>query len=150
MNISLRFLHAIRMLSAMRPPRTMSSPPLYKTNPLPRSLYPTPLAYKRADFSRQDESADSEWYAQPPFVQHIDDPAIACLKSYYSTIIKPNHSVLDICSSWVSHLPAELKPQSMVGYGMNYAELSKNPHLTKFSVKDLNVMPGWKTFLMEP
>lgn len=129
------------MLSAIRPPRTMSSPPLYKTNPLPRSLYPIPLAYKHADFSRQDESADSEWYAQPRFVQHIDDPAIACLKSYYSTIIKPNHSVLDICSSWVSHLPAELKPQSMVGYGMNYAELSKNPHLTKFSVKDLNVMP---------
>jgi len=29
----------------------------------------------------------------------------------------------------------------MIGYGMNRAELSKNPHLTKFFVKDLNVDP---------
>ncbi|PMD29597.1 hypothetical protein L207DRAFT_445281 [Hyaloscypha variabilis F] len=119
----------------------MASPSRYTINALPRSLYATPLTYAPADFARQDESSDSEWYAHPRFVQHIDDPAIATLKSYYSTIIKPNHSVLDICSSWVSHLPADLRLQSMIGYGMNRAELSKNPHLTKFFVKDLNVEP---------
>lgn len=118
-----------------------SIPPSYKINPLPRSLYPTPLTYTPVDFRRQDERSDSEWYSQPRFVQHIDEPAIAALKSYYGSIIKPNHNVLDICSSWVSHLPADLKPQSMIGYGMNRAELSKNPHLTKFFVKDLNVDP---------
>ncbi|KAE9364807.1 hypothetical protein N431DRAFT_550206 [Stipitochalara longipes BDJ] len=119
----------------------MASPSRYTIKALPRSLYPTPLTYTPADFLRQDESSDSEWYAHPRFVQHIDDPAIAALKSYYSTIIKPNHTVLDICSSWVSHFPVDLKPQSMIGYGMNRAELSKNPHLTKFFVKDLNVDP---------
>jgi len=77
-------------------------------------------------------------------VQHIDNPAIEALKSYYSTVIKPQHSVLDICSSWVSHLPADLKPKSTVGYGMNAAELSRNQHLTKYFVKDLNVDPSLK------
>jgi SAM-dependent methyltransferase len=120
----------------------MPAPPPYTIKALPRSLYPTPLTYTPADFHRQDESSDLEWYAQPRFVQHIDDLAIASLKSYYGTIIKPSHTVLDICSSWVSHLPADLKPQSMIGYGMNHAELSKNPHLTKFFVKDLNADSG--------
>jgi SAM-dependent methyltransferase len=119
----------------------MSSPSRYTINTLPRSLYPIPLTYASSDFRRQDESSDSQWYAHPRFVQHIDDPAIAALKSYYSIIIKPNQSVLDICSSWVSHLPADLKPQSMIGYGMNAAELSRNTHLTKFFIKDLNVDP---------
>lgn len=132
---------APRTISATRKISTMSPPPTYTINALPRSLYPTPLSYTPNDFRRQDESSDSEWYAHPRFVQHIDNPAIAVLKSYHSTIIKPNHSVLDICSSWVSHLPADLKPQSMIGYGMNAAELSRNTHLTKFFVKDLNVDP---------
>ena len=30
----------------------------------------------------------------------------------------------------------------MVGYGMNAPELEKNPHLTKYFVKDLNVTPS--------
>jgi SAM-dependent methyltransferase len=77
-------------------------------------------------------------------VQHIDDGAIEALKSYYNDIIKPNHSILDICSSWVSHLPATLKPQSMIGYGMNMQEISRNGHLTNFFVKDLNVDPSLK------
>src|SRR5450756_1803550 len=105
MNVSCGFLPAVRILSATRRTSTMSSPQLYKINALPRSLYPTPLTYTPADFRRQDESSDSEWYAQPRFVQHIDDSAIASLKSYYNAVIKPNHSVLDLCSSWVSHLP---------------------------------------------
>jgi SAM-dependent methyltransferase len=75
-------------------------------------------------------------------VNHIDDSAAATLKSYYGSIIKPNHGVLDICSSWVSHMPESLKPQSMIGYGMNKQELSRNGHLTRFFVKDLNKDPS--------
>lgn len=120
---------------------TMSSPQ-YKVNPLPRSLYPATISYTPQDFRRQDESSDSEWYSQPRFVQHIDDGAIAILKSYYGSIIKPNHSVLDVCSSWVSHMPDTIKPQSMVGIGMNKQELERNGHLTKFFVKDLNTNPS--------
>jgi SAM-dependent methyltransferase len=119
-----------------------SSTPLYKIKPLPRSLYPTSITYTPQDFRRQDESSDSEWYSQPRFVQHIDDPAISSLKAYYSSIINPSHSVLDIYSSWVSHLPPDLKPISMIGIGMNSLELQRNPHLTSFFVKDLNTVPN--------
>jgi SAM-dependent methyltransferase len=136
------FRNTSRTISATRTTSNMASTPRYTVNPLPRSLYPTPFTYTREDFRRQDESSDSEWYTQPRFVQHIDDGAIEALKSYYSEILEPNHSIVDICSSWVSHLPASLKPQSMIGYGMNKQELSRNEHLTKFFVKDLNVDPS--------
>lgn len=128
--------------SSTRLHSTMTS--AYKTNPLPRSLYPTTISYTPQDFRRRDESSDSEWYSQPRFVQHIDDGAIAALKSYHGSIIKPNHSVLDICSSWVSHLPDTLKPHSMIGIGMNQQELARNGHLTKFFVNDLNTNPRLK------
>jgi SAM-dependent methyltransferase len=138
------FRYPSRTITATRTTSTMASAPRHTINALPRSLYPTPLTYTPQDFRRQDESSDTEWYSQPRFVQHIDDGAIEALKSYYTDIIKPNHSVLDICSSWVSHLPAALKPQSMIGYGMNKPELSRNAHLTDFFVKDLNVDPSLK------
>lgn len=51
---------------------------------------------------------------------------------------------MDVCSSWVSHLPFTLKPQTVVGYGMNAQELERNPHLTKHFVKDLNAAPSLK------
>lgn len=138
------FRYPSRTISATRTTSTMASTTQYTINALPRSLCPTPLTYTPQDFRRQDESSDAEWYSQPRFVQHIDDGAIEALKSYYNDIIKPNHSALDICSSWVSHLPATLKPQSMIGYGMNKQELSRNAHLTNFFVKDLNVDPSLK------
>ncbi|KAJ5050810.1 uncharacterized protein L3040_002679 [Drepanopeziza brunnea f. sp. 'multigermtubi'] len=118
----------------------MTSP--YKCTPLPRSLYPATIAYSPHDLRRQDEGPDSEWYAQPRFVQHIDAGAITALKSYYGAIVKPSHSVLDLCSSWVSHLPDALKPHSLVGYGMNRQELERNGHLTRFYVRDLNRSPS--------
>ena len=49
--------------------------------------------------------------------------------------------VLDICSSWVSHYPQDWKGGNVVGLGMNEFELSKNPQLTSYDVKDLNVDP---------
>jgi len=85
-----------------------------------------------------DESQDTGFYLQSRFVQHIDDGAIAALRSYYGSIIQPQHAVLDFCSSWVSHLPDGLKPKTMIGYGMNAAELSANPVLTKRIIRDLN------------
>ncbi|KAM3068875.1 hypothetical protein ACMFMG_004049 [Clarireedia jacksonii] len=125
---------------------TTKTPPFPqpKVTPLPRSLYPDPFRFSPSDFRRQDESPDTEWYSQPRFVQHIDDGAISTLKEYYSTFITPTSSVLDVCSSWVSHLPDTLKPKTMMGIGMNAEELKQNRHLTKWFVKDLNVSPKFE------
>jgi hypothetical protein len=73
-----------------------------KINSLPRSLFPSAFKYTAADFNRIDESSDHQWYSQPRFVQHIDDGAIEALKLYYGSIIKPNSSVVDVCSRYIN------------------------------------------------
>lgn len=56
--------------------------------------------------------------------------------------------MLDLCSSWVSHFPAELEEAAkagemeVVGVGMNGAELARNELLERWWVRDLNVEPG--------
>ena len=46
--------------------------------------------------------------------------------------------VLDICSSWVSHYPQNLKLGRVAGTGMNERELRANTQLTEFT-------PVWKS-----
>ena len=55
----------------------------------------------------------------------------------------PGADVLDLMSSWVSHLPdaAGLPLGRVVGLGMNAAELAANPRLAAYDVVDLNATP---------
>jgi SAM-dependent methyltransferase len=94
-------------------------------------------------FDRVDESPDALFYAQPRFVVHIDDATIAALTSWYGEVLRPGDEVLDLMSSWVSHLPAqkELALGPVVGLGMNEAELAANPRLASYDVRDLNEVP---------
>jgi SAM-dependent methyltransferase len=48
-----------------------------------------------------------------------------------------------MCSSWVSHLPAEVEYAEVVGHGMNVEELGKNRRLDRFFVRNLNESPGF-------
>ena len=72
---------------------------------------------------------------------HIDDAAVSALTEYYGETFREGQDVLDICSSWVSHYPKNWKGGNVVGLGMNEHELSQNPQLTSFDVKDLNEDP---------
>ncbi|XP_010242188.1 PREDICTED: uncharacterized protein LOC104586598 isoform X2 [Nelumbo nucifera] len=107
--------------------------------------WPEEFPFKEEDFQRFDESPDSLFYETPRFVTHIDDPAIAALTKYYSKVFPPSNtpgvSLLDLCSSWVSHFPAGYKQDRIVGLGMNEEELKRNPVLTEYVVQDLNVNP---------
>ena len=49
--------------------------------------------------------------------------------------------VLDICSSWVSHYPQNLRLGRVAGTGMNERELRANTQLTEFTQRDLNKVP---------
>lgn len=115
-----------------------------KINALPRTLYASLITYSRQDFQRADSSPDAHFYVSPRFVQHIDEGAIAALKSYYGNVIKEGTSIVDLCSSWTSHLPEELKGKlgSAVGYGLNGEEMRENGWLTGFWVRDLNAQTG--------
>ncbi|XP_021646303.2 uncharacterized protein LOC110639597 [Hevea brasiliensis] len=107
--------------------------------------WPEQFPFKEEDFQRFDESPDSLFYEAPRFVTHIDDPAIAALTKYYSEVFPPSNtpgvSILDMCSSWVSHFPQGYKQDRIVGLGMNEDELKQNPVLTEYIVQDLNLNP---------
>lgn len=94
-------------------------------------------------FARVDEEADARFYQAPRFVQHIDEGAVAAVTDAIRRHLEPGASVLDLMSSWVSHLPpaAELPLGQVVGLGMNREELAGNPRLDDRRVQDLNVDP---------
>lgn len=92
-------------------------------------------------FRRQDESPDEEFYRTPRLVTHIDDRAIAAVTQLYREHFPKNGAVLDLMSSWVSHLPPEIRYQRVVGLGMNGTELRQNPRLDEYMVQDLNRNP---------
>lgn len=92
-------------------------------------------------FRRVDESADENFYREPRFVAHIDAATIEALTAFYGEFIEPGQDVLDLMSSWISHLPTDLLYGRVAGLGMNAAELAGNPQLTDFVVHNLNTTP---------
>ena len=92
-------------------------------------------------FRRTDESPDEEFYQTPRFVAHIDQATIDALTSFYREFIPAQARVLDLMSSWISHLPPGLELGRVSGLGMNAAELAANPQLTDSCVHNLNEDP---------
>lgn len=92
-------------------------------------------------YCRQDEDADGVFYRTPRLVTHIDDAAIAAVTQLYREYLPPGGAVLDLMSSWVSHLPEDVRYASVVGHGMNAAELAANRRLARWFVRDLNADP---------
>ena len=93
------------------------------------------------DFRRYDETPDEQFYSLPRLVTHIDDRAIAAVTQLYREHFPPDGAILDLMSSWVSHLPSEVMYGRVVGLGMNEVELKENPRLDEYVVQDLNVNP---------
>lgn len=89
-------------------------------------------------FRRSDEQADEQFYTFPRLVTHIDDAAIAAVTEIYRELLPPDGAILDLMSSWVSHLPDEIDFKSVVGLGMNAEELNANPRLDQRIVQNLN------------
>ncbi|CAI9111152.1 OLC1v1011305C1 [Oldenlandia corymbosa var. corymbosa] len=81
---------------------------------------------------------DRDFYAYPRFVTHVDNYFISTLTNLYREKLRPEMEILDLMSSWVSHLPPEVKYKKVVGHGLNAQELARNPKLDHFFVKDLN------------
>jgi SAM-dependent methyltransferase len=92
-------------------------------------------------FGRIDAAPDLLFYREPRFVEHIDDGAIAAVTQLYRERFAGGGTVLDLMSSWVSHLPPEIAYAGVTGLGMNAAELARNPRLTARIVHDLNAEP---------
>ena len=90
---------------------------------------------------RMDESEDELFYEHPRFVVHIDDNAIADVAEIYHRLLPKKGEILDLMSSWRSHLPAALEPRRVVGLGLNRAEMADNPALTDIVIHNVNRQP---------
>ena len=94
-----------------------------------------------AAYERDDESSDAQFYSFPRKVVHIDDGAIAALGRLYAELLPSGGRVLDLMSSWRTHLPPGFSAREVVGVGLNAEEMADNPQLTSHVVHDLNREP---------
>lgn len=92
-------------------------------------------------FRRIDETPDEQFYEMPRFVTHIDDEAIGAVTQQYREYFEPDSAILDLMSSWISHLPPEITYSRVAGLGMNAVELQANERLNDWAVHDLNQNP---------
>eukprot|EP00658_Telonema_sp_P-2_P044461 TRINITY_DN32360_c0_g1_i1.p1 TRINITY_DN32360_c0_g1~~TRINITY_DN32360_c0_g1_i1.p1 ORF type:complete len:177 (+),score=39.06 TRINITY_DN32360_c0_g1_i1:3-533(+) len=100
--------------------------------------WPAEWPFEARHFQRFDEEQDSEFYQAPRLVTHVDSAGTDALTRHYGSVLRPGDKVLDLCSSWVSHYPADWEPGEVVGLGMNFEELDQNPILDQRLVLDLN------------
>lgn len=92
--------------------------------------------------ARKDETPDERFYAQDRFVSHIDATASRHIGDIYSRLLPSSGRILDLMSSWTSHLPETFNAASVHGLGMNRNELEKNEMLSSVTVHDLNQQPA--------
>jgi SAM-dependent methyltransferase len=95
-------------------------------------------------FERDDNGPDPAFYGSPRLVTHIDAGAIAAVGQLYGDLDLDGGApgprrVLDLMSSWVSHLASA--PDELVVLGLNATELAANPMATEEVVQDLNADP---------
>jgi SAM-dependent methyltransferase len=116
--------------------------------------YDNPLYNRdiKSAFSRLDNTPDTIFYTEPRFVEHVDENAVKTMTTYISTrLLHSGDSVLDLCSSWTSHIDQQQPHQQggggvgetlilkrVAGLGMNAKELEANTSLTEWTVMDLN------------
>lgn len=127
--------------------RVMSTNRVSVEEVLRRAQYPAEWPFSPVDFSRLDENADSTFYEQPRIgVFHIDDQAVRALTKHYAAVLPARADILDLCSSWVSHLPEKYEVGSLTVLGMSSEELDANPRATARVVHDLNKDPSLRAF----
>ena len=97
--------------------------------------------YSEEAFRRTDEGPDEEFYQTPRLVTHIDDRAIAAVTQLYREFFPADGEILDLMSSWISHLPPEVEYRRVIGLGMNEVELRRNERLDSYVIQNLNTNP---------
>ena len=85
-----------------------------------------------------DREDDRVFYREPRFVHHLDQGFRSRLTQLYRDRLPPCATVLDLGSSWVSHLPDDVRYDRVIGHGMNEAELQANPRLDEYWLQNFN------------
>ena len=90
------------------------------------------------DREKVDISNDYIFYQKPRYVNHLSSSFRERLSRLYSEYLCNHHVVLDLMSSWISHLPTHTKYKKVIGHGMNELELRANRRLDSFWVQNFN------------
>ena len=93
------------------------------------------MLLQRHERIKLDETEDSLFYSFPRFVTHVDQGFIGQLTTLYQKHLKPQTRILDLMSSWVSHLPPEIQFSHVEGHGMNEEELALYDRFKKVQKK---------------
>ena len=101
----------------------------------------TDFEFPPGAFHKSDTGDDATFYSPARLVTHIDEPATRALTAFYRTLLPAGGVVLDLMSSWVSHLPQEVSFKEVIGQGMNAEELRSNTRLNRSFVHNLNRTP---------
>lgn len=108
-------------------------------------MVPPPVVQREvltpSERTKLDIADDVTFYDQPRLVHHTDEAFRRKVTQLYKQQIPANGAVLDLMSSWVSHLPNDVNYSLVVGHGMNAQELKKNRRLDRFFVRDFNRDP---------
>jgi Methyltransferase domain len=99
------------------------------------------LGLPQGAFARIDEEDDEAFYEPARLVRHIDDNAVRVLTEFYRETLPAGGVLLDLMSSWVSHLPPDIQYGEVIGHGMNAEELAANPRLSRRFTQNLNRDP---------
>ena len=93
-------------------------------------------------FARLDSREDLQFYNEPRLVHHVDAIARRQISELYARFLKPGMKVLDLMSSWNSHIPDGIDALTITGLGMNREELATNERLSELVIHDLNQNPA--------
>ncbi len=99
------------------------------------------MLLKPEERTKLDPTNDNNFYAVPRLVTHVDEGFIDQLTNLYRDQLQPQTRILDLMSSWVSHLPEEMEFAHVEGHGMNEEELAKNPRFDHYFLQNLNQNP---------
>ncbi len=94
------------------------------------------------EYDRLDPAPDPAFYLVERKVVHIEAGAIEALRALYDRELPRGEPILDLMSSWRSHLPGDPALGPVTGLGLNAAELEDNPQLAVSVVHDLNAEPA--------
>ncbi len=90
------------------------------------------------DRQKIDNLEDEIFYQKPRFVNHLSQPFRDRLTSVYTEYLSNHYVILDLMSSWVSHLPLNIQYKKVIGHGLNSSELEANKRLNYFWIQNLN------------
>lgn len=96
--------------------------------------------FSGAALARVDTREDTDFYARPRFVDHLDATALKQVRNLYARLLPAGGNVLDLMASVNSHLPAGFSGV-VSGLGLNEDELAANGMLSSRLVHDLNRQP---------